>query len=431
MVLRQLPLPEPQGRRRRRSTPASSCARSTTRSTRASPRAAGRSTNADLISVTYLSDPTDDHRPPPARHHQRARPRPRTGRPPLQRQLHPRLGRHAARGRRQQAQRRGHRPLGDPRVAQRRAVPDRRRARADRRAARRLRPRPDRPARQQGDPRHRCSAPGSNHTFKGGARMEPLRQLPRHGLCRRRRLHDAAPTSTAAPASPPAQVAAGGWTGLQFDVSTTSDFNGLIRTIDAQRRSRARSTTPTTSTATARSRRPSSAPACVFSNANPTARRALRPRLPGRDRPAGDLLEGPDASSCRTKCSSATADAEPRRPHRAVGALRDDRREHLHVPVGVRAAPERRLRHPRRRPAQGVRVLGPLLRPDPQQHDQLRGHADRLDHRGAGVRARRTSSSPTARAAARRCRTRSSRRPRRRPTPTICRSATASTSATT
>lgn len=30
-----------------------------------------------------------------------------------------------------------------------------------------------------------------------------------------------------------AQVAAGGWTGLQFDVSTTSDFNGLIRTIDA------------------------------------------------------------------------------------------------------------------------------------------------------------------------------------------------------
>ena len=30
-----------------------------------------------------------------------------------------------------------------------------------------------------------------------------------------------------------AQIAAGGWTGLQFDVSTTSDFNGLMRTIDA------------------------------------------------------------------------------------------------------------------------------------------------------------------------------------------------------
>jgi len=30
-----------------------------------------------------------------------------------------------------------------------------------------------------------------------------------------------------------AQIAAGGWTGLQFDVSNTSDFNGLIRTIDA------------------------------------------------------------------------------------------------------------------------------------------------------------------------------------------------------
>ena len=30
-----------------------------------------------------------------------------------------------------------------------------------------------------------------------------------------------------------AQIAAGGWTGLQFDVSNTSDFNGLMRTIDA------------------------------------------------------------------------------------------------------------------------------------------------------------------------------------------------------
>ena len=30
-----------------------------------------------------------------------------------------------------------------------------------------------------------------------------------------------------------AQIAAGGWTGLQFDVTNTSDFNGLIRTIDA------------------------------------------------------------------------------------------------------------------------------------------------------------------------------------------------------
>ena len=91
--------------------------------------------------------------PPPARHHQRARPRPRAGRQPLQRHLHPRVGRDAARSQRQQAQRRSDRPLGDPRVAQRRPVPDRRRARADRRAGWRLRPRPDRPARQQGAPR--------------------------------------------------------------------------------------------------------------------------------------------------------------------------------------------------------------------------------------------------------------------------------------
>ncbi len=50
-------------------------------------------------------------------------------------------------------------------------------------------------------------------------------------------------------------------------------------------------------------------------------------------------------------------------------------REHLHVRLGVRAASERRVRPARRRPAEGLRVLRPLLRSDPQQHDQLRGHA--------------------------------------------------------
>ena len=114
-------------------------------------------------------------------------------------------------------------------------------------------------------------------------------------------------------------------------------------------------------------------------------RRALRSRLPGGDRPAGDLLERPHVLRAGRN-PVRQADAEPRRPHRALGALRDDRREHLHVPVGIRAAPQRRLRRIRRRQAQGVGVLGPLLRPGPQQHDQLRGHAHRLDHRGAGIR---------------------------------------------
>ena len=149
----------------------------------------------------YLSDPTDITRPPPARHHQRPRPRPRAGRPPLRRQLHPRVGRHAARGRRQQAQRRGHRPVGDPRVAQRRAVPDRRRAHADRRAARRLRPRPDRPARQQADPRLAAAASGATTR----SRAAPSGTAPTTSATRSTSTARASrrwPTSTAAPASP-------------------------------------------------------------------------------------------------------------------------------------------------------------------------------------------------------------------------------------
>ena len=47
--------------------------------------------------------------------------------------------------------------------------------------------------------------------------------------------------------------------------------------------------------------------------------------------------------------------------------------------------------------SQGVGVLGPLLRPRPQQPDQLRRHADRVDPRRAGLRARRIRHLPHAR----------------------------------
>ena len=189
------------------------------------------------VSATYLSDPTDV-----SGRRQRditnARDRAREQGGARYSGNYTRVwGGDASRNRRQQAQRRSHRPLGDPRIAQRRAVPDRRRARADRRAGRRLRPRPDRPARQQGI-RASLQRTWQNHTVQGRRRVEPLRQLPRHASTSTAAASRRSPTSIAAPASRPAQIAGGGWTGLQFDVSTTSDFNGLIAHHRRQRRSR-------------------------------------------------------------------------------------------------------------------------------------------------------------------------------------------------
>ncbi len=71
-----------------------------------------------------------------------------------------------------------------------------------------------------------------NHTFKGGAewnRSDNFRDtLYVNGFGVTTLADKYRGTGITA-----AQVAGGGWTGLQFDVSTTSDFNGLIRTIDA------------------------------------------------------------------------------------------------------------------------------------------------------------------------------------------------------
>jgi hypothetical protein len=71
-----------------------------------------------------------------------------------------------------------------------------------------------------------------NHTFKGGAefnRSDNFRDtlyINSTGFTTLADKYRGAGITAA-------QVAAGGWTGLQFDVTNTSDFNGLIRTIDA------------------------------------------------------------------------------------------------------------------------------------------------------------------------------------------------------
>ena len=180
VVLRQLPLHQPRGRRHdarhqrvpahRRQHPAPGLRQG---------QLGGEQRRHGQLHLSQRPD--RHHRTSRPRHHQRARPGPRAGRPPLPGQLHPGVGQHPARGLGQQAQRRSHRPVGDPRVAHRRAVPRHRQPDADRRAARRLRPRSGRQARQQGHPRH--PAAGVRIARREGRRRvgEPG-ELPRHDL---------------------------------------------------------------------------------------------------------------------------------------------------------------------------------------------------------------------------------------------------------
>ena len=182
-----------------------------------------------------------------------------------------------------------------------------------------------------------------------------------------------------------AQIAAGGWTGLQFDVSTTSDFNGLIAHDRRQRRPRR---------VLHRLRRQprrhdlagrSWARASCSTPPNPLGGVNYDRDFQAATGPQETFSKGL-SFFVQDEIHAQPPDAERRRAHRAVGALRHDRRQHLHVPVGIRAPPQRGLRPHRQRQAQGLGVLRPLLRPHPQQHDQLRRHAHRLDHRRAGLR---------------------------------------------
>ena len=153
----------------------------------------------------------------------------------------------------------------------------------------------------------------------------------------------------------------------------------------------------------------------------------LRPDVAVLDWCTGNLLEGPQLLRSGSVHRWPAADLQCGSPRRAVVALRDDGREHLHVPLGIRAAAERRLRPARKRPPQGLGVLGTLFRSDPKRHDELRGHAHGLRPRGTDVHARRMGHVPHPRRRDRSGRA-SSRRRRRRRTPTTSSSATPSIS---
>ena len=227
------------------------------------------------------------------------------------------------------------------------------------------------------------------------------------------------PTNTAAPASTPRRSPPVAGRALQFDVSTTSDFSGLMRTIDAsgdraallhgvRRQPRRRHLSGR-----------SWGQACVFNSA-PT-----RSAASNYDRDFQSAT-GPQETFSKGLSFFVQDEVTFNRLTFNVG-LRTERWEHF-ATTGANIYTFPWEFAPRISAAydllgngrhKAVGVLRPVLRPRPQRHDQLRRHADRLDHRRAGLRdsARQVGDLPHARRPLR-CRTRSSRRPRRRRTPT-------------
>ncbi len=215
-------------------------------------------TTRDLLELHVPQRPDRHHRPPRSRHHQRARSRARAGRQPLRRQLHARVRQPAVRDRRinkHNGEVSDFSAIREPRndvIFQRRRFPD-----ARRRAARRLRPGPPRPARHPGvRGALRYERRPAHLQGRGGVVAE--RQLPRHDLRRRALTIDLEPLPRRRRHGADIAGATGStWTACR-STPNPSDFGGFIRTIDALPTGRA-STRLRQPTATARSRRPSSA----------------------------------------------------------------------------------------------------------------------------------------------------------------------------
>ena len=165
----------------------------------------------------------------------------------------------------------------------------------------------------------------------------------------------------------------GSFSAVDFNVTNTSDFGGLINTINglpnrAQFYSLFDANGDGTITAA------EMGPRLTFSRLNANGTVQVPSHVPERGRPAVDLVEGaellrPGSDHVRPH------DDQRRSARRAMGTLCHHGPEHLHLRLGVRAEVERRVRRARRRTLEGVRVLRTLLRSDPQQHDQLRGNA--------------------------------------------------------
>ena len=232
LVLRQLPLHQPRGRRRRaRHQPVPAHA-STTPSTRASPRAAGRSTGDDLVSFTYLSDPTEvTGRRDRDITNARDRAREQGGHRYLG-QLHPRVGQHPARD---------HRPTSTTarsptcRRSASRAIDVLFRGTDSRTLTDEQHGGFGRDLVDQRDNqaiRATLQRVFGSHAVKVGGGWENPKNFRDTDL---RRTARASTTWTGQyPNITAADIAAGGWSNLQFDVTNTSDFGGFINTINGR-----------------------------------------------------------------------------------------------------------------------------------------------------------------------------------------------------
>ena len=330
--------------------------------------------------------PDRHHRPPPARHHQRARPRPRAGRRTATAAPTPACG--AARCSR-----------SAPTSTTAKSPTCRRSAsRATTCSSRRTDVRVLTDEQLGGfgrdliDQRDNQAIRGSlqrvwrNHTFKGGAewnRSDNFRDtlyVDSQGFTTLADKYRGAGITAA-------QIAAGGWTGLQFDVSTTerlrrphrapstrsADRARVLRRLRRQRRRHDH-------------RRPSSAPASCSTRANPAGGVNY-----DRDFQAAT---GPQETFSKGLSFFVQDECTFNRLTLNLG-VRTERWEHFattgeniytfHWEFAPRLSAVYDMLGDGRHKASAL--LGPLLRPDPQQHDQLRGHAHRLDPRGAGLRA--------------------------------------------
>ena len=163
--------------------------------------------------------------------------------------------------------------------------------------------------------------------------------------------------------SPRATLRENNWSGLAFDATNPSDFDGFIDTINRlPNRAAFYSTYDINGDGTITQRRVGVSAGLQQHGWEPQRTDQLRPNPPVSG-------SGPQETTSRGLSFFVQDEFRLNRWTFNVGvrteqwaALRHHGREHLHLRLGVRAAAERGLRHPRRRPSPCVGVLRALLR---------------------------------------------------------------------
>ena len=301
----------------------------------------------------------------------------------------------------QQARRRNHRPLGDPtsRATPSPSRPPTARTLADEQLGGFGQDLLEtRATRQSAD---RCSDSWKQPQFKGGFEWAQHKDIPRPALPARAR--DRSQYTSIAPQYGAAHGGEHREQHAVVDPPVQRHQRQRLQRPDRARSTRCRtarsSTRRTTPTATARSRQAELGAVAASSTARPATRTADQ-LLPHHRRPR------PARRTRRSAASAFFVQDEFTLGRLTLNlGLRAERWEHFSTTgdsiftfdwtLAPRLSAAYDLHG--RRHAEGVGVLGPLLRPDPHGHDQLRRHDQRLDARRAGVRQQPVGHLPRAR----------------------------------